>query len=390
MFHRLINPLLSNSFFLLGARGTGKTFFLNEHFSSDDCLRIDLLREQEFLTLHSHPERLRQRIEATQPKLPSWVVIDEVQRVPALLNEVHSLIEDPQFRDRFKFVLTGSSARKLKRKGINLLAGRALLNYLYPLTHIELGTDFDLASALHWGSLPRVVSATAEVEKIELLEAYVGTYIKEEIRVEQAVRNLDPFLRFLEVAAQMSGEYLNYSAIGRDCRVDPRMVERYYQILEETLIGFFLEPFHRSIRKRQLGRPKFYFFDLGVVSSLRGVLGQVATAHTSLFGKLFEHFIVLELHRLNSYFRKRWKMSYYATHDGAELDLLLEVPGKDLIAIEIKSGSSVSEVDITKFATFSRDIEATEAIVLCQEPYERMVDGVRVMPWSEGIQYLLG
>ncbi len=320
--------------------------------------------------------------------MPQWVVIDEIQRIPALLNEVHSLIESPELRGRLKFALTGSSARKLKRGGANLLAGRALLNYLYPLTHLEWPDNFTLDDGISWGGLPRVVLTESVDERIELLDAYVATYIKEEIRIEQVVRNLDPFLRFIDVAAQMNGEILNYSAIGRDCRTDPRMVERYYRILEDTFLGVFIEPFHRSIRKRQLQKPKFLFFDMGVVAALRKSLNVPPRSSTSLYGKQFEQFITLEIYRINSYLRKRHSLFFYATHDGAEIDLVIERPGGALTAIEIKSSTEVSDVEIGKLSKFGKEIGATELMVLSQERIARKINDVTVYPWKQGIAAL--
>ena len=388
MLHRLVKPLEAQSFFLFGARGTGKTYLLEHLFNDKEVLTINLLEEREFLTFSRNPERLRERIEQRSLDLPEWVVIDEIQRIPALLNEVHSLIESPELRGRLKFALTGSSARKLKRGGANLLAGRALLNYLYPLTHLEWPDNFTIDDAISWGGLPRVVLAESVDERIELLDAYVTTYIKEEIRIEQVVRNLDPFLRFIDVAAQMNGEILNYSAIGRDCRTDPRMVERYYQILEDTLLGIFIEPFHRSIRKRQLQKPKFLFFDMGVVAALKKSLNVPPRSSTSLYGKQFEQFITLEIYRINSYLRKRYSLFFYATHDGAEIDLVIERPGGALTAIEIKSSSEVSAVEIGKLSKFGKEIGATELMVLSQERTARKINDVTVYPWEQGIAAL--
>ena len=389
MYQRLLNPLKLQSFFLFGARGSGKTWFLRNHFENAPTLWIDLLNESEFLRLSRKPAELRERIEAKVKDSPLWVIIDEVQRVPRLLNEVQAIIEDPRLGAQVKFSLTGSSARKLKRGGGNLLAGRALLNQMFPLTNVELGEDFALEEALRWGTLPKVVTTTGSTEREELLEAYVATYLREEIRVEQIVRNLDPFLRFLEVAAQTNGEQINYSAIGRECLIDSRVVQRYYQILEDTLLGFFLTPYHRSVRKRQSQSPRFYFFDLGVVNALKGALGSSAKPHHYVYGKLFEQFLILEFHRLNAYWRRKFRFSFLRTADGAEIDLLLEASGKKPVAVEIKSAEYVSDVAISKFKKIADALPASRKIILCKEPTSREVDGVHVLPWREGIQQLL-
>jgi predicted AAA+ superfamily ATPase len=263
------------SFLLLGARGTGKTWLLNEQFKNIALIWVNLLDNKEFLKYQRRPELLRleitEAIRVATPETP-WVIIDEVQRVPQLLNEVHSMLEDSNFRQNLKFGLSGSSARKLKRGGANLLAGRALLNNLFPLTSEELGNNFDLNSVLAWGMLPAVVSQTSDLVRSEQLQTYVAVYLREEIREEQIVRNLDPFSRFLEVAAQSSGTIVNYSKIGRYCNLDSRAVSRYFQILEETLLGTFIKPYHRSIRKQQGKSPRFYFFDTGVLRALEGTL----------------------------------------------------------------------------------------------------------------------
>jgi uncharacterized protein len=389
MVRRLLKPLKNQSFFIFGARGTGKTHYLDEEWNSPQYLRIDLLREREFLALSRRPELLRERLESKQPNCPEWVVIDEVQRIPALLNEVHSILESKEYREKVRFILTGSSARRLKREGVNLLAGRALLNSMHPLTHLEIGESFSLGKALHWGTLPKVFNASEDNERIELLEAYVGTYIKEEIRVEQTVRQLDPFLRFLEVAAQVHGEVINYSLIGRQCNVQPRTVERYYQVLEDTLIGFYIEPFHRSVRKRQIERPKFFFFDLGVSSALASLLEVPLHPGTSFFGKRFEQFIILELYRLSTYLRKRWRFFFYTTHDGAEIDLVIERPNRSLIAIEIKSSRLVDDIEVNKMKRYQADIKAEHAVILSLEEYPRKVHDIQIFPWKDGVQWLL-
>lgn len=389
MFQRLLNPLPDNHFFLFGARGTGKSWFLEKWMPEARPHWVNLLDESQFLNYSQRPALLREQLMAATESTPSWVVVDEIQRVPGLLNEIQDLIESPATRDRFKFALTGSSARKLKRGSGNLLAGRALMNRMFPLTHIELADRFSLEEVLRFGSLPRVSSAESNVEKEEFLESYVHTYIREEIRVEQTVRNLDPFLRFVEVAAQMSGEPLNYTAIGRDCHVDSKMVERYYQILEDTLIGEFLEPFHTSVRKRQSQRPKFYFFDLGVANVLGRQIRSTPTPQSYGFGKLFEHFIVLELIRLNSYRRARQRYTTFRTADGAEVDLMVETASGQMLAVEIKSTETVSEVDINKLRTSGATLGAHRRLVLSRETTPRKVNDVDILPWREGIAAIL-
>jgi predicted AAA+ superfamily ATPase len=223
-----------------------------------NCLYIDLLDLATEDLFRTHPEELRQQILAK--KDCDWVVIDEVQKLPRLLDTVHQLIEEK----RAKFILSGSSARKLKRGSANLLAWRAFVYHLHPLTSVEYGATFSLQEVLEWGALPKLLEFQNASDKIEFLRAYALTYLKEEIQVEQLVRNLDPFRQFLEIAAQSNGQIVNYSKIARDVGVDTTTVQNYFSILEDTLIGFHLPAYHRSIRKRQRESPKFYLFDPGV------------------------------------------------------------------------------------------------------------------------------
>jgi len=381
MYHRLCKPLVSNSFFLFGSRGTGKSTLLETLFAGKPTLWIDLLDAEEARRYLLHPELLEERAPRDGK---TWVVIDEVQRVPALLNHVHRLIE----KRKIKFALTGSSARKLKRGAANLLAGRAFLNYLHPLTSAELGRDFSLGDALHWGTLPRLVSLADTLEKQEYLRAYSNTYLKEEIREEQVVRQIEPFLRFLEVAAQCNGEPLNFSKIARDCGTDPKAVERYYQVLEDTLVGFFLPPFHRSVRKRQLQRSKFYFFDLGVKRSLEGSLQVPLLPRTSEYGKAFEHFVILECLRLNDYHRKDYRFSYLRTKDDLEVDLIVERPGKKLLLMEIKSTERVDGTQVSKLHGLQSALSPCELWVVAQEKSPRRIEKAEILPWQEALQRL--
>ncbi|MCX6123479.1 MAG: AAA family ATPase, partial [Proteobacteria bacterium] len=226
------------------------------------------------------------------------VVIDEIQRNLKLLDIVHLEIEKKR---GVQFFLSGSSARKLKRGGANLLAGRAFTFNLFPLTHIEIGIKFDLQHTLQYGSLPKLLEYDDTLDIVRYLKAYVKTYLKEEIVSEQIVRKIDPFQDFLEIAAQMNGKIINFSKISADVGVDDKTVKSYYDILDETLIGFYLQSFHRSIRKRQRESPKFYLFDTGVRRALANTLNLPLDPSTFEYGNAFEHLVVLECHRLNSY-----------------------------------------------------------------------------------------
>lgn len=384
MFPRLLNPLKTSSFFLFGARGTGKSTFLRGFFEGQDTHWIDLL-EPELEALYSqHPSRLKQELlEKLGARSPiRWVILDEIQKVPKLLDVVHQLIESTPL----KFALTGSSARKLKRGGANLLAGRAFLNTLYPLTAPELGAQFALTQYLKWGGLPKIYSFSSDVEKQTYLKTYVYSYLKEEIVSEQIVRRLDPFRRFLEVAAQGNGDILNYTNIARDVGVDTKTVQSYYQILEDTLIGFFLQPYHKSVRKQQRHAPKFYLFDLGVKRALDGTLTLDLPPNTYGFGKAFEHFIMSECHRMNDYLRKDYRFYYLRTQNQLEVDLIIERPGQSTAIVEIKSSAQVDERDTKTIRLFLDDMKPSEGFCLSLDPIPKQIDGIRCLPWQEGLK----
>lgn len=379
------------SFLLLGARGVGKTWFLRDYLNQETLKWVNLLKDMEFLKYQRNPSLLRQEIKEAlrqqESSTHSWIVIDEIQRVPALLNEVHDMLEDPDFSGKIKFALSGSSARKLKRGSANLLAGRALLNNLFPLSAYEIGNEFDLRTALEWGMLPAIASQKNNSVREEQLQTYIAVYLREEIREEQIVRNLDPFNRFLEVAAQSSGRIVNYSKIGNDCNVDSKAVARYFQILEDTLLGFFLLPYQKSVRKQQGKSPKFYFFDIGVIRALEGTLGNDVMPGTSSYGRLFEHFFILEVLKHNEYSRKRYKLSYLITKDGSEIDLILESKER-IILIEIKSQQNVRIEDARHLLNFKNDFKSPELWVVSRIDSPREENGIRFLNWQSAIKDL--
>ncbi len=381
MFKRLINPLKSNSFFIFGARGTGKSTFLKEFFQAEGALWFDLLALDTEEILRKTPSSFSEQLERKKDTL-QWVVIDEIQKMPELLNEVHRWIESSPI----KFALTGSSARKLKRGAANLLAGRAFVNHAFPLTHLEMGSAFDLSHALHWGTLPRLSQLTAPEEKEAFLRAYAQTYLKEEVWSEQFIRKLDPFRKFLAVAAQSNGEIVNYTNIGKDIGVDTKTVQSYFEILEDTLLGFFLEPYHRSIRKQQRMSPKFYFFDGGVKRALEQTLKQILLPQTYSFGKAFEHFLLTEIVRLNTYKQADYRLSYLKTKDQAEIDLIIERPGGKTALIEIKSKDQVDKRDTEPVERFLSDFKTAEAYVFSNDPREKKIGNVFALPWKKGIE----
>ena len=380
MISRHLQPTASRSFFLFGARGTGKTTFLREHFAREEVLWIDLLLPEVEDRYASRPRLLAEQI-AARPDPAGWVIIDEVQKVPKLLDVVHSQIESAGTR----FALTGSSARKLKRGTVNLLAGRAFVYHLFPFTTAELGTSFDLETALAFGTLPGLLELQTPEEKADFLRAYALTYLKEEVWGEHLVRNLDPFRAFVEVAAQCNGELINYARIARDVGVDTKTVQSYFQILEDTLLAYMLEPYHRSVRKRQSQAPRFYLFDTGVCRALSRTLNIPLNPGTYAFGRAFEHFVVTEALRRNDYLKKDFRFSHLRTKDGAEIDLVIERPGQPTVLVEIKSSPQVDPTDVRHLAAFCQDIPDSVSVCLSREPIPRVVNDVRILPWEQGL-----
>ncbi len=383
MFHRLINHSKKHSFFIFGARGTGKTTWIKQLYLDKNVLWFDLLTSKTDLELKRDPDLILKRWAALSIK-PSFIIIDEIQKNVALLDVVHKGIEE----HKIKFVLTGSSARKLKRGASNLLAGRAFEFFAYPLSFLELETSFNLEQVLHFGLLPKLFSDDMQdqEDKERFLYSYVSTYLKEEILEEQIIRKLGPFQKFLEVAAQSNGKILNYSKIGRDAGIDPKQVERFFPILSDTLVGHFLEPYHRSIRKRQSNKAKFYFFDMGVSRTLANRISEMPQPGTFEYGELFEQFIILEFVKLNHYLEKRYKLSYFRNDDSAEIDLIVEKPNGEQLLIEIKSATKIDHDEVTKLAKFEKDFKKAKMYYLSQDSEAKIEQRVLCLPWDEGIR----
>jgi len=380
MITRLIKLPRRKSFFLFGPRGSGKSTLLKQLFSTETTLFIDLLDPEEENRFALKPSELEAIILAL-PKKIIRIVIDEIQKIPKLLDVVHLLIE----KTNKTFILTGSSARKLKYGGSNLLAGRAFVYNLQPFSFLEIGKEFDLSMALQYGTLPRVFTLLKN-EKSKFLQAYAITYLKEEIWGEHLIRKLDPFRKFLEVAAQCNGKILNYANISRDVGVDDKTIKEYFTLLEDTLIGFFLEPYVGSFRKRLSLKPKFYFFDCGVTKALTRTLSLPLREGTSAYGETFEHFVILECVKLAGYFKPEYRFSYLYTKDGVEVDLVVERPGLPHLLIEIKSATDVSKEHLRQFIKISQDFKNCKAVCFSNAKYAAKHSNVTVLPWQEGVK----
>ena len=378
--NRLLTLPLNHSFFLFGARNTGKSTLLKKYFDPQSTLWIDLLDPDQEDRYALDPSLLKAEVLAFDQKI-SHVIIDEIQKIPRLLDVVHQLIESTST----KFILTGSSARKLRHGGANLLAGRAFVYHLHPFTSIEMDLHFQLDAVLRWGSLPSVIFMKDEAEKMRFLQAYAQTYLKEEIWAEQFIRRLDPFRKFLEVSAQCNGKIINFNNISRDVGVDDKTIKQYFSILEDTLIGFFLEPFQHSFRRRLALKPKFYYFDPGVVRALSRMLSVPLVPSTSAYGDVFEHFIILECYRLASYHYPEYRFSFLKTKDDAEIDLVVERPGEKILFIEIKSSNNIREEHLSPLAKIVKDFGECEAICLSQDTRSKRFGDIFVYPWKEGI-----
>ena len=386
MIKRLINIPPHQSFFLFGARQTGKTTLVSELFRGrgERVRFISLAEEDKYFTYLKDPSQLRRELElALQKNTLDEVCIDEIQRVPALLNEVQSLI------DRFscRFILTGSSARKLKRGGANLLGGRALIRELFPLTAVELGADFDIEKALRFGTLPRVCQAESDDVRRDLLDAYARLYLREEIQAEGLVRNLPAFSRFLDVAAQHSGELLNYAAIGNDVGLPGRTTQSYFELLEETLIAIRLPPFERSVRRRLRKHDKIYFFDTGVLNALQQTISSASAP--LLRGRLFEHLIILETRRLLSYTRAEVTACFWRTKDHDEVDLVLTRSGDPIMACEIKSSRHITPVALRGLRSFASEHPHVECIVVAPIDRSFVLENFEVLSVSDYFDRLI-
>lgn len=363
---------LSNkkSYLLFGPRGTGKTTYLRENFSSS--LYINLLDKSIYLDLLKRPDRLEALV------LPGveHVIIDEVQKIPEILDVVHKLIEER----KINFILTGSSARKLRRSNANLLAGRAINAKMFPLTISELGEDFDLIKALEFGFLPTIYDKSKEVTPKEYLLSYVDTYLREEVTAEGLTKDLSGFVRFLEVASFSQGETVNLSEIAREAAVSRKTVENYFTILEDLLIGSFLPVFTKKAKRKLITHQKFYYFDVGVFQSLRpkGILDNV----DNLVGASFESIFYQEVSAINHYKDLGHSLYFWRSITGTEVDFVLYSKDR-LIAVEVKASKSINRKDFKGLKEFKKDYPMAELFYLYNGPREEIYGDVQVVPFQE-------
>jgi uncharacterized protein len=352
------------SAFLWGARQTGKSTLLKAIYP--DSLYFDLLLMDQFDRFLRNPSLLREIVEADDSTGP--VIIDEIQRLPSLLNEVQWLIVN---RNR-QFILSGSSPRRILRSETNLLGGRAIRYELFPLIYREV-PDFDLIRALNNGLLPRHYLSN---KPARLISAYVGNYLRDEIMAEARIRNISTFSRFLEAAAFSNGEIVNYSNIASDCGVSSPTIKGYFQILEDTLIGRFVPSYQKKPKRRVILAPKFYFFDIGVVNHLlkRGTIVPGSEA----FGNAFEHFIYNEVIAHSHYSGLNYPVSYWRTASQIEVDFIL---GDNEAAVEVKGTSMAHERHLRGLLSFAEEYRVRHLILVTNDPLPRKVGKAMIMPW---------
>ncbi len=375
MFNRQLQiPLQSRkSFFLFGPRGTGKTTWLRQRLP--DALFVNLLRSDFYLPLSANPAHLRALI---PQGYTGWIVIDEIQRVPELLNEVHDLIESKGH----VFILTGSSARKLRRDSVNLLAGRALTYHMHPLTVAEQGDAFRLEDSLRYGHLP---ARFGEPDPARYLQDYVQTYMREEVMQEGLTRNIGHFSRFLEVASFSQGSVINVSDIARDAHIQRTVAESYLSILEDLLIGIRLPVFSRRAKRQLITHAKFYYFDTGVYRAIRptGPLDSPA----EIDGPALETLFLQELRAINDYRELGYEIQFWRTKHGLEVDFILYGP-RGLLGIEIKRAKTVNPRDLKPLKEFKADYPEASCLLLYGGEQQLLMDGIRIIPIRDALRSL--
>lgn len=364
-FIDLKNLLEKKSFFLFGPRATGKSTLVERQLSGSATI-IDLLDSRFFLRLSAAPHDLESIVDARGHRL---IVIDEIQRIPELLNEVHRLIESRQIR----FLLTGSSARKLRRGQANLLAGRVWEAKLFPLTWKE-APDFDLDKYLRYGGLPAVYLSDFPEEE---LDAYVNTYLKEEVMAEGLVRNLPPFTRFLRSMALYSGEVINFTKLANDCQVPASTVREHVGLLEDTLVGFFLPAWTESRKRKAIKSGKFYFFDPGLVHTLAGT--RSLDRNSDLYGKSFEHFIGMEIRAYLNYSRTKLPLTYWRSTHGHEVDFLIG----ETTAVEVKATERVTPRDFKGLKALAEEGIYQDFFLISQDGVATRQGNIQAIHWED-------
>jgi predicted AAA+ superfamily ATPase len=357
--------------FLWGARQTGKSTLIKKMYPG--VLHFDLLKTDVFGRLQRDPSQLREIILATNADNP--VIIDEIQKIPELLDEVHWLIENHHYR----FILSGSSPRKIIRTKANLLGGRALRYELFPLVSDEIPA-FNLLTALNNGMLPRHYLAA---NPAKMISGYIGNYLKDEIMAEARIRNISGFSRFLEVAAFSNGEMVNYANIASECGVSAPTIKEYFQILEDTLTGRFLPSFQKRPKRRVILAPKFYYFDIGIVNHLLK-RGKIA-AGSEAFGNALEHFIYQELFAHSHYSGIQYPIYYWRTASQIEIDFVL---GTHEVALEVKSTTNANPRHAKGLIAFSEEYKVKKSILITNDPFPRQMGNILILPWKIFLQKL--
>lgn len=369
MFKRDFKPP-SQSYFLFGPRGTGKSTWLKKHYFN--AVWIDLLDPELFRFLSAGPERLRSLLQQDLTK--KVVVIDEVQKVPELLNVVHALIEE---KKDYQFVMTGSSSRKLKQYGTNLLGGRALLKYMPPFFAKELGSEFSLTRALKYGMLPIVIDSAVPDE---VLRAYVGIYLKEEVQAEGIVRSVGDFARFLEAVSFSQASVINTSNIAREAQIARKTVDSYLLILEDLLLSFQLQVFRRKAKRNLISHSKFYFFDAGVFNSLRPKM--LFDVQTEIEGPALEGLVAQHLKAWVDAQTQKYYLNFWQTTSKVEVDFILSGPDC-FFAIEVKNGSTVHPADLKGLKLFIEDYPETKPILLYRGKHRYLEHNILCCPIEE-------
>ncbi len=366
--------LNSRSVLLLGPRQSGKSTYIKHQLSVPISASYNLLNQSTYLQLSHDQTRIRQEVLGNKWQ-GGLIVIDEIQKIPQLLDEVHLMIEDLQVR----FLLTGSSARKLKSSDVNLLGGRARMRNLHPLVYKELGNNFDLTKAMYNGLLPQHYFSDLIDDD---LAAYIGLYLNEEIKAEGLSRNIPGFARFLEVAATCNTQMLNFTSVASDAQISRQTIQNYFQILVDTLLGFYLPPFEETLKRKTTHTNKFYFFDMGIVRALRR-LGEISKQSND-FGGFFEHFIFLELKAYISYKKPQSILSYWQSKSGFEVDFLLDKK----LAIEVKSSTNISDKHLRGLKALAQENIIKTSIIVCFEENKRKIGDILIYPWKVFLEEL--